>query len=274
MCKLFNVSRSCYYVFIKANDCERKTRNRNLLEQIKICYNDSKGTYGSPRLTVALRDKGIKVSEVTVARIMKKNKIKSVTSKKFVVTTDSNHKYPISENLLNREFMVNEPSKAWVSDITYIRTQEGWLYLTTIIDLFDRKVIGRSISDNLDAYSTVIIAFKDALNNRTMHPDTIFHSDRGVQYASEEFRLVLKKYSQLQSMSRKGNCWDNAVAESFFSSFKKECIRKTVFYSKDVAKKETFSYIDDWYNAKRKHSYLGYISPLEFEIIFRTKNVA
>ena len=274
MCKLLNVSKSCYYEHLKEKSTARIDKSEYLVKEIIACFKNSKQTYGSPRITSCLQDKGIKTSKVTIARLMRKNNIRSITKKKFIVTTNSKHKYSISENLLNRNFTVNEPSKAWVSDITYVRTQEGWIYLTTIIDLFDRKVIGKSISDKLDTKNTIVKAFKDAAEKRVIYTDTIFHSDRGVQYASNEFRMLLNQYTKAQSMSRKGNCWDNAVAESFFSTFKKECVRKKVFYSKKTAYNEIVSYIEDWYNSKRKHSSLGNKSPLEFETKYRISNVA
>lgn len=274
MCFLFNVSRSSYYEYLRMKVGKRTSWNQCLLEEIRACFVESKQTYGSPRISNYLRKKGIQTSEVTVAKLMRKNQIRSISKKKFVVTTNSKHDYPISNNLLDRKFTVEKPSSAWISDITYVRTQEGWVYLTTVIDLFDRKVIGRSVSNRMDVNSTVITAFKDALTKRTMFSNTIFHSDRGVQYASKEFRDLLNKHTNAQSMSRRANCWDNAVAESFFSSFKKECVRKTIFYSKEIAKKEILGYIDNWYNTKRIHSSLGYLSPLEFEIKHRIKNVA
>jgi len=274
MCHVLEVSRSSFYDFLQDKQSKRSINNQYILKEIEACFLESKQTYGSPRITSCLNDKGIKVSEVTVAKLMKKNHIKSITRKKFIATTNSEHNYSISKNVLDRNFTVKEPSQAWVSDITYVPTQEGWVYLTTIIDLFDRKVIGRSISDKMDAKSTVISALEDAIKKRTIYLNTIFHSDRGVQYASNEFRNLLGQFTKVQSMSRKGNCWDNAVAESFFSSFKKECIRKTTFFSKKVAKQEVLSYIDNWYNTKRKHSSLGYKSPLEFEINYRINHKA
>ena len=274
MCYLLKVTISCYYEFLKGKVSARAKENKNILKEIKISFIESKQTYGSPRITHCLNNKGIKVSKVRVAKLMRKNHIKSVTRKRYVVTTNSKHDFIISKNILDRNFTVERPSLAWVSDITYIPTQEGWVYLTTVIDLYDRKVIGRSISDDMTTENTVIKALEDALKKRTMNKYTILHSDRRVQYASKEFRKVLKQYTQTQSMSRKGNCWDNAVVESFFSSLKKECVRKTKFFSKKSAEIEILSYIDNWYNTKRKHSSLGYLSPLEFEIKYRISNVA
>lgn len=274
MCRLFNVSTSSFYESLRPKEGKRKAFRKVLTHKITCCFKESRNTYGSPRITSSLNDLGIKVSQVTVAKIMKENNLRSIVKKKYKNTTNSKHSLEVNKNLLKREFKVDGPSKAWVSDITYIRTNSGWLYLTTIIDLFDRKVIGRSISNQMDAKSTVIQALRDAIEKRQINEQTIFHSDRGVQYASKEFRLELNKYTKRQSMSRKGNCWDNAVAESFFSSLKKECIRKNSFFNQKAAKIEVLAYIDKWYNIKRKHSTLGNKSPLEFEIQNRIKNVA
>lgn len=273
MCVLLGISRSGYYQYLKQKDSNRKVWQQYIIKAIKQVYLDSKQVYGSPRIQASLLAKGIKVSRLTVERYMRSIGLRSIMRAKYVVTTDSKHKYKVYENLLNRNFTTHAPAKAVVSDITYINTQEGWLYLTTVIDLYDRKVIGKSISNTMDAKSTVIEAFKDAIDRRRIDKNTIFHSDRGVQYACKEFTTLLHKYTPLQSMSRKGNCWDNAVAESFFASLKKECIRKKVFYSKQVAKAEILSYIE-WYNTKRIHSNLKYKTPLQKEVIFRTQNVA
>ena len=273
MCVLFGISRSGYYQFLKQTDSNRKVWQQYIVNQIKQVYAESKQVYGSPRIQESLLEKGIKVSRLTVERYMRTNGIRSIMRAKYVVTTDSKHNYKVCDNLLNRNFTTHAPAKAVVSDITYINTQEGWLYLTTVIDLYDRKVIGKSISKTMDAKSTVIEAFKDAINRRSMNKNTIFHSDRGVQYACKEFTSLLQKYTPLQSMSRKGNCWDNAVAESFFASLKKECIRKKVFYSRQVAEAEILSYIE-WYNTKRIHSKLKYKTPLQKKVNFRTQKVA
>lgn len=273
MCALLGVSRSGYYQYLKQKNSNRKVWQQYIIKEIKQVYDDSKQVYGSPRIQASLLEKGINVSKLTVERYMRTAGIRSVMRTKYIVTTDSKHNYKVCDNLLNRNFTVNEPAKAVVSDITYINTQEGWLYLTTVIDLFDRKVIGKSISSKMDAKSTVIEALKDAINRRNIDQSTIFHSDRGVQYACKEFTSLLNKYTHLQSMSRKGNCWDNAVAESFFASLKKECIRKKVFYSKQAAEVEILSYVE-WYNTRRIHSKLKYKTPLQKEIKFRTQNVA
>jgi putative transposase len=230
MCCLMKVSRSSYYEFLKGKVSNRTTENEYILKEIKISFKESKQTYGSPKIAHCLNSKGIKVSKVRVARLMRKNHIQSITRKKYVVTINSKHDFTISKNILDRNFNVDRPSLAWVSDINYVPTQEGWVYLTTVIDLYDRKVIGRSISDDMTAENTVIKAFKDALNKRIMTKETIFHSDRGVQYACKEFRKILKQHTMVQSMSRKGDCWEDLitskVAESFFSSFKNTVLEK------------------------------------------------
>ena len=273
MCSLLGISRSGYYQYLKQKDSKRNVWQQYIIKEIKQVYEQSKQVYGSPRIQASLIHKGIKVSRLTVERYMRNIGIRSIMRTKYVITTDSKHHYALCHNLLNRNFNVQAPAQALVSDITYINTQEGWLYLTTVIDLYDRKVIGKSISDKMDAKSTVIEAFKDAMSRRTINKNTIFHSDRGVQYACKEFTTLLHTYTSLQSMSRKGNCWDNAVAESFFATFKKECVRKKVFYSKQVAREEILSYIN-WYNTQRIHSKLNYRTPIQKEVIFRTLNVA
>ena len=203
---------------------------------------------------------------------MRAANIKSIVHRKFkVVTTDSNHNYPVAENLLNRNFTPSNIGRAWVSDITYIKTLEGWLYLTVILDLADRKVIGWALSQTMKACDTVIAAWKMAIKNRPITVELIFHSDRGVQYACHEFRHILKVYPLvIQSMSRKANCWDNAVAESFFKTLKLELVNQIESKTIAATKIEVFEFIEIWrpplrYNRKRIHASLGYLTPMEFE---------
>jgi Transposase and inactivated derivatives len=195
---------------------------------------------------------------------MKKMGLKCKLRGKYKVTTDSSHKEPVAENILNREFKQTEPSKAWVSDITYIQVQEGFIYLTTLIDLFDRKVIGWSISEGMRAEETIIPALNMALRNRNPKKGTILHSDRGVQYASFKTRNLLAFHHMQQSMSRKGNCWDNAVAESFFKTLKAEMIYGNKLLSKEKMKMDVFEFIEIWYNRKRRHSALNHLTIEEF----------
>lgn len=228
-------------------------------------FEKSKKTYGSPRITFELNKNNIKVSRPRIARMMQKAKLRSIVKKRFKVTTDSQHKFPIPENILDRDFKPGVLGSAWVSDITYIRTEKGWLYLTTVIDLGDRKIIGWALSVTMRAADTVIPAFKMAQRNRPIIQELIFHSDRGVQYACDEFKCLLDRNPMIiRSMSRKGNCWDNSVAESFFKTLKTECVYQYRFTDKEQAALIVFEYIETWYNRKRLHSALGYMSPEEF----------
>lgn len=274
MCQVLNVSKSGYHHWISRPTSDREIENKEMAIKIKQVYDSSKGRYGSPKVTKELAQMGFKASRPRVARMMKREGLQSIIRKKYrVATTDSNHEYRISENLLNRNFNPEQPSKAWVSDITYIPTEQGWLYLTMVMDLFDRRVIGWSLSADMTTENTVLAAWKMATNNRDFADDLIFHSDRGVQYASNEFRTKLKHAHVIQSMSRKGNCWDNAVAENFFKILKSELIQHKHYLSHFHAKMEIFEFIEIWYNRKRKHAHLGYKSPDEFLNNF-IKNVA
>jgi len=205
---------------------------------------------------------------------MKKDGIRSITKKRFVATTDSKHSYPVAPNLLNREFRAEAAGKVWVSDITYIRTLEGWLYLTVIIDLFDRKVIGWSISTTLKASDTIAPAWIMALMNRPLTDQLIFHSDRGIQYACGELKELIRNPLVIQSMSRKGNCWDNAVAESFFKTIKTEWIYRFVYTTKKQAGLSVFEYIETWYNTQRRHSALNYLTPDEYGKLTNKQKIA
>ena len=267
MCKVFGVSRSAYYDWQSRKPSKRALENQVLKATIQELHQQTKSRLGSPKLTLELKDRGLLVSRPRVARLMKQLGLRSIISKKFkVTTTDSNHGHLPSENLLDRDFTASRPGEKWVSDITYVRTKQGWLYLTIVMDLFDRKIIGWSMSATMEARKTVIAAFRMAIQNRPIHPwQLIFHSDRGVQYACEEFRTLLKTYKIHQSMSRKGNCWDNAVAENFFKIIKSELIYHIPELPTDQIQLEIFEFIEIWYNRKRKHSYLNYLTPEQFE---------
>ena len=223
MCKVLRVSSSGYYYWRKHPVGARQKKQNQLETHIRRVHAQSQSRYGSPRIADELRDQGVKASRNRIARLMQKVGIRSIMYKKYrVQTTESNHDYPVAKNLLNREFTADKPGQKWVSDITYIATGQGWLYLTAILDLADRKVVGWALSDSLKAVDTSVAAWRMALRNRAIGSCLIFHSDRGVQYACTEFREELKDLPVEQSMSRKGNCWDNAVAESFFKTFKSE----------------------------------------------------
>jgi transposase InsO family protein len=255
MCKVLKVSRSSYYSWLTRNPCKRYIDNQDLSDRIKKIYEFSKRTYGSPRVTIKLLEEGLHVSRQRVARLMKKQNLKSIIRKKWVITTNSRHNYPVVENKLNRNFNVTSPGEVWVSDITYIKTLQGWLYLTVIIDLYDRKVIGWSFSRYLKAAHTTIPAWRMAVRTRLITRKLIFHSDRGVQYACNEFANLLSSYKLVErSMSRKGNCWDNAVAESFFKTLKVEHIYHHSYKTFKEAELSVFEYIETWYNLNRIHT--------------------
>lgn len=264
MCKVLKVSQSGYYRWKIAAISKRLQKKNVLKEKITSLYFESKQRYGSPRITMELNILGYQISRITAAKYMRELGLKSKLSKKFKITTDSKHNYLLVENVLNRQFLVSQPSKAWVSDITYIHTKEGFLYLTTVMDLYDRKIIGWSLSDGMGTNETTLASWKMAIRNRNVKKGLIFHSDRGVQYANNKFANVLDSYKVTRSMSRTGNCWDNAVAESFFKSLKTELIYGNKLISKEQMKLQVFQYIEVWYNQKRRHSALKYMTIKEF----------
>lgn len=264
MCKVLQVSCSGYYKWKGRPISKRALKKNELKQEITAIYFASKQRYGSPRITFELNSLGYKISRISVAKYMKELGLRSKLSKKFKVTTDSKHNYLVVENVLDRYFTVGQPSKVWVSDITYIQTKEGFLYLTTIIDLYDRKMIGWSLSNGMSTEETSLAAWKMAIRNRSVQKGLIFHSDRGVQYATKKFANTIESYGVIRSMSRKGDCWDNAVAESFFKSLKTELIYGNKLKTKKQIELEIFEYIEIWYNKKRRHSALNYKTIEEF----------
>jgi len=271
MCIVLNVSSSCFYRWLIAPESSRSQRSTELLDKIREAHRSSDYIYGSPRITVELHKTGESVSRSYVARLMKNNGIRSKVKSKYKITTDSSHSYRIAENLLNRDFSADALSEKWVGDITYLNTNRGWLYLTTVIDLADRKVVGWSLSTDMTAQNTSLAALKMAIKNRGVRPGLIFHSDRGVQYACDEFKAVLMENYIVQSMSRRANCWDNAVAESFFKTLKAEMVYHKKFIDQQSAKLEVFGYIEGFYNTERTHSALGYKTPKQMEAILLEK---
>ena len=267
MCKALGVSSSGYYNWLKSGPSKRWLFNQEVMEVIKDIFEDSFESYGAPRMKVELEKRGYKVSRPRTARMMRSNGLAARRKRKWKNTTDSNHSYPIHPNRLKQNFKVKHAGQVWVSDITYVETEDGWVYLTVIIDLFDRKVVGWSLSEDMTAENTVIAAWYAAIATRPITRKLIFHSDRGSQYACTKFCNILKSYGKKvkQSMSRKGNCWDNAVAESFFKSLKTECVYGSRFENKRAAAVEIFEYIEIFYNQRRRHSTLGQISPAAFE---------
>lgn len=273
MCSVLKVSRSGYYKWLLNKDSSERKKETldNMIEEV---FNKSRKTYGSPRVHISLCRMDIKVSVRTVARRMKKLKISPVSKKRFRNTTDSKHSLAISPNLLDREFSVSELGKFWVGDITYIRLRHSFVYLTTVIDLADRMVIGWNLSDNMTDRDTTMAAFNRAVKNRPPSSGLVFHSDRGSQYASKDFRKLLLDEKCTQSMSRKGNCWDNAVAESFFKTIKCEELYRHEFENMGEVYSVVFDYIDGWYNTKRIHSTLEGKSPREMSILLTAKMAA
>jgi len=264
MARLLSVSTSGFYAFLKRDSDTRSNVSDELLNIVREVHRKNRNCYGFQKTFKAIRQQGFEYSRLQVIRAMKQLEIGGKRRRKFVPkTTDSIHPFPISPNLLNRKFSVETPNQVWVSDITYIRTLSGWLYLCVVIDLYSRKVVGWSMQNHMET-SLVISALEMGVQNRRPEKGLIFHSDRGSQYASHDFRLQLKKKGMVQSMSRKGNCWDNACAESFFGLMKAE-LPKKVFLNQEEAKAEIFDYIEVFYNRKRIHSFLEFLSPEEFE---------
>lgn len=261
MCKVLKVSRSGYYKWLKRRETAREKRREQLLKRIMEIFEESRENYGSPRIYEQLRAEGWKVSRRQVEKLMRQNDMQARRRRRYKSTTDSNHGNPIAPNLLEQNFTMSEPDEVWVSDITYIETAQGWLYLCVFIDLFTRAVVGWSMADHMRA-DLVVDAFRMGIGNRQRAP-IVAHSDRGSQYASEQFRGELAEYDCLQSMSRKGNCWDNAVAESFFGSLKSELVYREKFKSRIAAATAIFDYIAIFYNKKRIHSALGFLTPEE-----------
>lgn len=265
MCELLGVSRSGYHNWLKRKLSQRAIEDRRLLEIIRFHYNKSKSVYGSPRIYKAMRKQGLMVNRKRIARLMRLNNIKAKTKKRFKVTTLQNSKAKASENLLNQNFTAFSENRIWTSDITYLWTKEGWLYLAVVMDIYSRKIVGWSLSSRLSA-ELVLKALIMSLLNRKPEAGMIFHSDRGSQYTSSKVRELLKSYKITQSMSGKGNCYDNAITESFFHTLKTELIFWNSYQTREEANRSIFEYIEVFYNRQRLHSAIGYLSPVEFEM--------
>jgi transposase InsO family protein len=265
MCDVLRVSPSGYYHWRNRPESARSIRHDLILSEIKRVHSGKDEIYGYRRIYEQLLADGVDCSQSLVYHLMRKNKLRARRKRKFVVTTDSRHCLPISPNLLRRDFDVTRPNQCWVGDITYIPTDEGWLYLATVIDLFNRGVVGWSMSERINK-RLVIDAQKMALRSRRPGPGLIMHTDRGSQYASGKFRRLLRANGTLSSMSRKGDPWDNAVAESFFKSLKNELTDWRHYRTRAEARRDVFQYIEVFYNRQRLHSKLGYQSPMQFEL--------
>ena len=264
MCHVLKVSRSGYYDWRDRPESNRSQENGLLLSHIRIVFNQNRQSYGSPRVTDELNASGINCGVNRVAKLMRENSIRAKQSRKFRVTTNSKHNYPVAPNLLNRQFVIDCPNRVWVSDITYIWTTEGWLYLAGVLDLYSRRIVGWSMSHRITEQLT-LDALNQAIIRRQPPEGLLHHSDQGKQYASKNYQKLLKKNLMTCSMSRKGDCWDNAVMESFFGSLKTELIYHERFINREDAKLKIFDYIEMFYNCKRRHSSLSSKSPVEFE---------
>lgn len=273
MCHVLQVSRSGYYKWKSRPESSRERQHKEWTDQIKDVYEQSRRLYGSPKIASKLRQQGVVISERTVTRIMNKQQWRSRTVKKYKATTNSKHNLPVQENVLNREFTASKPNEKWVTDMTYVGTEEGWLYLASVMDLYSRKIVGWHMSDRMTK-ELVLQALRQAHGRQQPGGEVLHHSDRGSQYASHDYQKQLKVYSMIGSMSRKGNCYDNACIESFHSIIKKELIYLNKYATREDAEKSIFEYIEVFYNNERIHSSIGYLTPSDFErqFYFNTVN--
>jgi transposase InsO family protein len=264
-CAALGVSVSGYYAWHKRTTSQHQAQDQCLLQHIEQLYQHSRGLYGSPRIHAALKRQGIACSRKRVARLMQQAGIHSLRQRRRRVhTTDSAHAYPVAPNQLNRQFQALRPNKKWVADITYVPTDQGWLYLAAILDLFSRRLVGWAMSERCDT-RLVTQALHMALAHRHPGMDLLHHSDRGSQYAADDYTLLLAQHGIRLSMSRKGDCYDNAVMESFFRTLKAECVHLNHYRSRQQARLSLFEFMEVYYNRQRLHSTLGYLSPVEFE---------
>lgn len=264
MCRLLGISRSGYYAWRCRGRGSREQADQQLVQQIREAHRASDGTYGSPRVHQALKQDEVSVGRHRVARLMRQHAIVGRPKRRYRQTTDSAHDQPVAPNLLARQFSATQPDQIWVGDITYIPTAEGWLYLAVLLDVFSRRIVGWSMSATL-ATELALGALRMALGRRCVKPGLIHHSDRGCQYASEAYQDALQNAKLICSMSRKGDCWDNAMAESFFGTLKTELVHRSSWSTREEARGDLYAYLEGFYNQKRIHSALGYRSPAEFE---------
>jgi len=265
MCNVLDVSRSGYYAWLKRPESLRKKENSKLAARIKVIHARKRKIYGSPRIHKELNENGVKCSRNRVARIMKKEGIRAIVPRKYKATTDSKHNLPVAPNILKQDFDIKEPNKVWLADITYISTLVGWLYLAAVMDLGCRRIKGWAMSDRLTK-ELALDALKMAICNYPKTAGIIHHSDRGSQYASIEYQKLLKDNGLICSMSRKGNCWDNAPMESFFHTLKTEWVYGQKYNTRQEAKASLFEYIEIFYNRQRRHSALQYMNPCQYEL--------
>jgi putative transposase len=259
MCAVLEVSASGYYAWRERPDSRRAAANRELLTEVRRVHADSRRRYGSPRVHAVLRREGRRVGRNRIARLMRRHRIQARQKRRFRKTTDSNHAFPLAPNLLARQFTATAPNQVWLADITCLPTLEGWLYLAVVLDMFSRKVVGWAMSDTMPQELT-IAALRMAIVNRRPGPGLLHHSDRGSQYAAHDYRRLLDEHGMLCSMSRKGDCWDNAPMESFFGSLKTE-LDDGPFETRQAARTALFGFLEGFYNRQRLHSAIGYVTP-------------
>lgn len=264
ICRLVGVSKSGYYKWRTQGKSRRQEANEKLVFEIRMSFEKSRKTYGSPRITVALRKKGIRCGENRVAKLMRKNGIKSKHRLKYKATTNSKHNYPVAVNIVRQVFAAEKPNCIWAADMTYVWTKEGWLYVSIIIDLYAREAIGLGMSDRIDE-ELASKTLRKAIIARRPEEGLLYHSDRGSPYASTEHQEILKLNGIIPSMSDKGNPYDNAPAESFIKTLKVECVAGQEYKTREEAKAKIFEYVEAFYNRERIHSSLGYKSPEEYE---------
>ena len=273
LCSALSVSASGYYAWLQGKNDKRLKADQRLEKVVKEIFNEFKQRYGAPRIHAELRARGEQCSRKRIARLMRKNGLQAKAKRKFKATTDSNHKQPIAENLLKQHFKVTQPNLAWVADMTYVRSSEGWLYLAVVIDLYSRRVVGWAMDKQMKK-ELVINAYLMAYWKRKPKFGLLHHSDRGSQYASRRFQATLKSTRAMCSMSSAGCCYDNAVAESFFHSMKTELARNRQYLTREEAKKDIFEYIEIFYNRKRRHSTINYCTPMDYEEQYEQEKVA
>lgn len=273
LCRVLGVSTSGFYAWAKRPEPERAKSDARLAVDVAAVHKRSRGRYGSPRVHAELRARGVRVGRKRVARLMRENGLYARRRRRFRKTTDSRHAKPIAPNVLERDFAASAPNEVWVTDVTYVWTAEGWLYLAAIIDLFARRVVGWAASDTNDT-KLALAALAMASVRRKPARGLVHHSDRGSPYASEEYRRALTELGIIASMSRKGDCWDNAVAESFFATIKAELIDEEAYATRDDALTSIADYIESFYNVERRHSHLNYVSPIEFELKSKVASLA
>ena len=260
MCELLGVSRGGYYAWAGRAESARAADDRTLAAEIRAAYEASRGRYGSPRVHAELRARGRRIGRKRVARLMRGMGLAARRRRRFRRTTDSRHAFPIAPNLLERNFTAEAPDRVWLADLTYIWTAQGWLYLAAVLDLYTRRVVGWAMADHL-RHELTLAALDMAIVRQRPAPGLVHHADRGVQYAAHGYRARLRRHGMVCSMSRKGDCWDNAPMESFFATLKGELVEAAEYDTRDEARADLFQYIEGFYNRRRLHSGLGYLTP-------------